>query len=216
MTASLNPRHHPSCDTLLRYTAGRLSLGMELLIEAHLAFCLHCRHELQTYEAQAGLGLEDLPPEEMEVHCLENLLHKIDEHGPPSCIDVTIPLSDSPDPRWPEALHSYVGKKGEKIEWEKIQGYEVGRLSTPANIAIRFFSFAPGQEVRPEAQTMFLLLEGEIKTTRQHYHSGDVLRGESVYVVQARALTTTLCLCVVPEEQDSPSIFTRLFGWLRR
>jgi anti-sigma factor ChrR (cupin superfamily) len=188
---------------------------MHFLVEAHLAFCPRCRQELQAYEAEAGLGLENLPPEEMDTHCLENLLHKIDEHGPPACIDVTIPARDAPDPRYPENLRVFTGPHGEKIVWREAAGAREWRIPAP-DISVRLMQLAPGQRLGPDISgaAEILLLDGEVQIASTVFHGGDVLHA----MTRSPGFTVrveTLCLCVEAAREDRPNFFERMLMWLK-
>ncbi len=207
MTAQPRPHHHPCCNTMLRYAAGTLSPAMHLFIATHLTFCPSCRLELQTYESEAGLGLENLPPEELDVSCLNNLLTKIDERGPISCIDVTIPITESQTYRYPEPLQPVVGTFGERIRWESASGHQ--RWAFPESIASRsvIYKISDHQNIAQigfDKNALVLLLSGGIDNQATHYQSGDVIRSK---LAVGTAAGETLCLVIMPTPSDKPNWF---------
>lgn len=210
MTATPMPRHHPLSATLLAYAAGHLSPGMQLMVESHLAFCPRCRGELQAYEMEAGLALEALPPEALDVSCLENLLARIDEHGPPACIDVTVPV-EVVDPRFPEPLRQHVGRRGEHILWRRLE--TGGRHGVIPEKQVGYFVeiAAPPAPALIAQDAVLLLLDGHFTVGKNTYHSGDV--------ITARALKTlaitqgpVLFLVIAPPR----GTLAQLISWLRR
>lgn len=219
MTAAANPTHHPSCRTLMRHAAGTLSQAMRLIVACHMDLCPHCRHELQAYEAEAGLGLEALAPEAMDTSCLENLMLKIDENGPPACIDVTIPIPPPADARLPEPLHEFTGRHGERIAWEKESGpatnyagsYEVGHLRGAGGARLLRLS---RELIMPTLQTpdLFLLLDGSLSVNNAACKKGDMVEAGKISAI----LEDSLCLVVTPENSDSEGWFERLIGFFQR
>lgn len=209
MTARHVPTHHLSCDLLLRYAAGRASPALHLFIASHLALCPACRAALQDYETQAGLTLETLPPEALETSCLENLLAKIDEHGPVACIDVTVP-PEVVDARYPEPLRAYAGKRGEHITWhESDQGRRGALRDTPPSLYI--LESADARVPSFSKHTLLLVLEGVMHGRSTLYRAGDVLR--------AAALTPhnkqVLFLVVDLPKQDRLGLFETFASFLR-
>lgn len=214
MTATRIPSHHPSCYSLMRYASGFSSPGMRVLIESHLELCPRCRHELQAYEAEAGLGLESLAPEEMDTRCLDNLLHKIDEHGPPACIDVTLPAPQKADSRFPEALQRLTGLRGEKILWERASAADKGSLAQAGHAQLRLLQVHASAENAGQGKIdMMLVLDGALVINDTRYTTGDVVHAMR-HVTSARAETETLCLIVTPLKEDQPSLFRCLLGML--
>ena len=205
MTAQHHPHHHPCCNTMLRYAAGTLSPAMHLFVATHLTFCPHCRQELQTYESEAGLGLESLPPEELDVGCLNNLLSKIDESGPIACIDVTIPITSPQAYRYPEPLQPIVGNLGERIRWESSHGYRWWAI--PETIASRVvvYKISNNQDMKNislDKHALVMILSGDIENNVQHFHSGDIIKSKSI---TGTTSAETLCLVITPAQSDKPN-----------
>lgn len=216
MTAQLKPNHHPCCNTLFRYAEGTLSPAAHLFISAHLNLCPHCRHELQRYESAAGLGLESLPPEEMDVSCLKNLLNKIDESGPHACIDVTLPACDVALHRFPDALRGYVGAAGELVKWDYATGHAEWVVPITTTAKTRLLCLDAGQNMHAiafEKHSLLLVLDGKLVNKNSEFHRGDILRSGTL----RRGLKTTsetLCLVVVPEASDKPNLWQCLMAFL--
>ncbi len=214
MTAHHHPHYHPCCHTLLRYASGSLSPTMRLFIATHLTLCPGCRQELQTYESQAGLGLESLPPEELDARCLEHLLTKINESEPVACIDVTVPLCESPAYRYPEPLQSIAGLWGETIPWESSNGIQHWIL--PDTVATRcvLYKISDRQPVRLmnlDEGSMILILYGTIESSATRYECGDIILSNN------RTGTTTcetLCLVATPTRHDKPNWLQRLLSFM--
>jgi putative transcriptional regulator len=212
MTASLTPRHHPCCNTLLRYAGGHLSPGMAFLMETHLSLCPQCRQELQDYEAEAGLGLESLPPEDLEKGCLENLLSKIDEYGPTiACIDVTIPVTrpDVAGPAMPETLVPYTGLHGEKIRWP--HAIHFAEWPMPIRQA-RMVRIPHGHVAADMEHDVLLVVQGEIAHRNTRYTSGDIVLIHGI----VKAVQPSILLAVRPEAGDRPGILECLLEWWNR
>ncbi|NDE90735.1 MAG: hypothetical protein EB059_06305 [Alphaproteobacteria bacterium] len=210
MTAQSSPHHHPCCNTLLRYAAGSLSPAMHLFVASHLSYCPQCRQELQSYEAQAGLGLEALPPEALDHHCLENLLSKIDETGPPLCIDVTIPLP-APDHHYPDPLLPHVGTMGEQVRWDKQQNYAQWIL--PTLPSARLLKISGGTELHllsMATSSMLLVLDGDIETSKSHFYHGDIVKTPST----AKTASDVVCLVIVPACSDKPNWWQCLLAFI--
>lgn len=213
MTAQHNPQHHPCCNTMLRYAAGTLSPAMHLFVATHLTFCPSCRLELQAYETQAGLGLENLPPEELDVSCLNNLLTKIDESGPVSCIDVTIPIASPATYRYPEPLQHIVGLLGERIRWESANGHRWWAI--PENQASRTVIYKINDkqnvsDIKFDRNVLVMVLSGGIENNTAHYHSGDIIKSK---LTVGSAHGETLCLVIIPAQSDKPNWLQRLMSF---
>jgi putative transcriptional regulator len=176
MTATLNPQTHPLDSVLLDYAAGRLPDCRALLVNTHLALCPHCRQRMQSYEAKAGINLEDMPTEQMDASCLENLLQKIDEHGPPACIDVTIPVHSAPVASFiPEPLHELIGLSLLAANWQALgKGVFVYRADLPGEL--RLYRFEAGASIDVKGEAMLLILDGEIRTLLNSHGPGDIVK----------------------------------------
>ncbi len=214
MTAQPRPKHHPCCNTLLRYAAGTLSPAMHMFVATHLTFCPQCRQELQTYESEAGLGLENLPPEQLDVSCLQNLLTKIDESGPIACIDVTIPITSPQAYRYPEPLQTVAGATGERIRWESSNGYRWWAI--PENIAsqTQIYKINHHQNVAQVSfgkQAVIMILDGMIETDKVHYHRGDIIKSN---VMNGLTSGETICLVITPAKSDKPNWLQCLLSWI--
>lgn len=209
MTAQAHPHHHPCCNTLLRYAAGTLSPTMHMFIASHLTYCPQCRQELQTYESAAGLGLEALPPEELDVGCLQNLLSKIDEHGPISCIDVTIPINVTTAFNYPEPLQQFAGITGERIRWETHGG--ISHWSFANERTTHLYKIAPRQSLESitfDKGAILLVLNGGFDA----YQRGDIMTAPSTH--HAKATTETLCLVITPAKSDKPNWFQCMMSFI--
>ncbi|MDX1922537.1 MAG: hypothetical protein SFW65_05370 [Alphaproteobacteria bacterium] len=209
MTAQSHPNHHPCCNTLLRYAAGTLSPAMHMFVASHLAYCPQCRQELQAYESQAGLGLEALPPEELDVGCLQNLLSKIDEHGPIACIDVTIPIKSASAFHYPEPLQPFAGVTGERIHW-KTQG-AVSSWTMPGEATTLIYKIGARQSLTNIAfakDAILLILNGGF----DDYQRGDIVKSKSA--VNMTTTGETLFLVITPAPSDKPSWFQRLMSFV--
>ncbi len=209
MTAQSHPHHHPCCNTLLRYAAGTLSPTMHMFVASHLSYCPQCRQELQAYESQAGLGLESLPPEELDVGCLQNLLSKIDEHGPIACIDVTIPIKQANAFHYPEPLQPFAGVTGERIRWET--SGMISSWSMPGERTTMIYKISARQSLASivfDKDAILLILNGGL----DDYQRGDIVKPKSA----ARATTTseTLFLVITPAPSDKPSLLQCLMSFV--
>lgn len=200
MTATLDPRHHPHCAHLCAYARGTADDAVHLFIAAHLALCPACRQMLQTEEVKAGINLEDMPPEEMNAACLENLLHRIEEHGPPACIDVTVPPRDAPASFIPEVLQEYIGLQLDEFLWQSGSDgsfiYRQRHTAVMMPSALNLLRFAPGAKVKLPGGSMLLVLEGEVRNLFGAFSSGDVLKGGLLSGLGARAERETLGLVI--------------------
>lgn len=197
---------------MLRYAAGTLSPAMHLFVATHLTFCPRCRQELQAYESQAGLGLENLPPEELDVSCLNYLLSKIDESGPISCIDVTIPITSQQAYRYPEPLQPVVGALGERIRWESSNGYRW--WAVPESIASRaiVYKINSQQDVAQigfDKNALVLVLSGGIENSVMQFHGGDIVKSKNTVGITSGE---TLCLVIIPQKSDKPNWFQCLMS----
>jgi putative transcriptional regulator len=200
MTAALAPKHHPACRHLCSYAEARADESLNLFIGAHLSLCPSCRHKLQDYENKAAINLEDMPPEHMDTTCLENLLAKIDEHGPPACIDVTIPIQPVPQASYiPDVLQEYVGVRLDEFLWKRQEGFETFvyrqtrvALSLPSRLQI--IRAPKDAALKISGGAMVLVLQGEIKTLFGTYKAGDVLNANILSTIGAKAAEETLCL----------------------
>ncbi len=54
-------RHHPSDETLARFSSGGLGAGGAIVVAAHLEGCAQCRRAVATFEAVGGALLDALP-----------------------------------------------------------------------------------------------------------------------------------------------------------
>jgi putative transcriptional regulator len=214
MTATLKPTRHAPCHLLMRHAAGTLSSGMSILVESHLALCPACRLETQAYETEAGLALESLPPEALEAHCLENLLTKINESGPPACIDVTLPPPTLPDPRFPEPLRVLTGPRGELLAWMVQDGFEEARSPALRNTAaLRLLKIKSARGVAAamiHPTILLLVLDGILRVRGASYARGDILKATALEDLVVRE--EVLCLAVMPAGTDKPTWLERLMG----
>jgi putative transcriptional regulator len=200
MTATLDPRHHPHVMQLCAYARGMADDAVHLFIATHLALCPACRQKLQGEEVKAGINLEDMPPEEMNAACLENLLHRIEEHGPPACIDVTIPPRDTPATFIPEALQEYVGLYLDEFLWQSgpdgsfVYQQRHTAVMMPRGLSLR--RFRSGAKVKLPGGSMLLVLEGEVRNLFGVFSSGDVMKGGLIFGLGALAERETLGLII--------------------
>lgn len=230
MTALLTPHFHPSDDMLLRFTAGSLSPAMHLLVAAHMELCPACRKTLQACEAEAGLALESLPPEELERGCLENLLSKIDEAGPAACIDVTIPVQSCTVAQhvMPDSLAPHAGVRGENIHWDYSRGFAAWVVPVEkADNHAQIYCLDAGHKMIKSmfSKHAFVLVlsgsfdEGEENDKGSSNHKGRVLRAGDMVQASSLSNTTTagkdtLCLVVVPLCGDRPGFLEKLFSFV--
>lgn len=218
MTAFRTPHSHPSCALLMRYAAGNLSEAMQMLVASHLELCPHCRFELQGYEAQAGLGLENLPPEAVDGSCLENLLAKIDEHGPPVCIDVTLPPTQQPDARFPQPLRALTGLQGEGIEWMQGASLSQGHIRNN-NVALSFMQIEAAHPLsfpQPHPARYLLVLEGTLDIGGKIYGKGDLIPLSAIRTKTTNAQTRALFLLATPAASDQTSLLGQFMQMLGR
>jgi putative transcriptional regulator len=198
MTATLDPRHHPYVTQLCAYARGIADEAIQLFIAAHLALCPACRQKLQKEEVKAGINLEDMPPETMDVTCLDNLLTRIEEHGPPACIDVTIPPRDMPASFIPEALQEYVGLYLDEFLWQSASEgsfiYQQRHAAVMLPSGLRLMRFKSGSKVKIPSGSMLLILEGSVRNLFGAYGAGDVVKGGFVSGLGAKAERETLGL----------------------
>jgi putative transcriptional regulator len=188
---------------------------MHLLVATHLTYCPQCRQELQAYESQAGLGLEALPPEELDVSCLHNLLTKIDETGPITCIDVTIPIHIAHTYRYPEPLHLFVGVTGEHIRWQTSHGHSHWAIPETRAARSKIIKVAATQNLTAawfEKGAIILVLNGGFEDDRHAYHAGDFIW--SCKVSRTITIADTLCLVIVPEKNDKPNWLQCLLSFI--
>lgn len=217
MTALLTPHFHPSEDALLRYTAGSLSPAMHLLVAAHIELCPACRKTLHACEAEAGLALESLPPEELERGCLENLLSKIDEAGPVSCIDVTIPVQTCSVAQhvMPDVLAPHAGTRGENIRWDYSRGFASWAVPMEkADNHAHIYCLDAGHKMQKAMfakHAFVLVLSGSVDDKGRVLHAGDVVLASSLSQTTT-AGKNTLCLVAIPLCGDKPNFFERLFS----
>lgn len=81
----MNPRHHPSDETLMAYAAGTLPAGPRLVLSVHVGGCRHCRDAVATFEAVGGALLEAAEPAAIGEGGLDALFARIDaEDGAPA------------------------------------------------------------------------------------------------------------------------------------
>jgi putative transcriptional regulator len=200
MTATLDPRYHPHTAQLCAYARGIDDEAAHLFIAAHLALCPACRQKLQKEEVKAGINLEDMPPEMMDVTCLDNLLTRIEEHGPPACIDVTLPPPDMPASFIPEALQEYVGLYLDEFLWRSNSDgsfiYQQRHTAVMLPTGLRLIRFKPGSQVKLPGGSMMLILEGGVRNLFGAYASGDVVKGGFISGLGAKAERETLGLLI--------------------
>lgn len=90
----MNPRHHPSSDTLAAYGAGALEPGFGLVVGAHVETCSTCRVKLRGYEAASGAALEALPIAELASDALTRVMSRLDERVTTAAATDRRPLID--------------------------------------------------------------------------------------------------------------------------
>lgn len=70
--------HHATDETLLRYAAGTLATGPQIVVKAHLAGCRGCRIRVGEFEALGGAVLEETEPTPLSASALADALARID------------------------------------------------------------------------------------------------------------------------------------------
>jgi putative transcriptional regulator len=75
--------HHPSADTLARFTGGSLRAGLSLVVSAHLSGCAACQAQVEGFEAVAGALLEAMPEAPLAHESVEIALAGIERPPPP-------------------------------------------------------------------------------------------------------------------------------------
>ncbi|MGV1792312.1 ChrR family anti-sigma-E factor [Rhizobium sp. A37_96] len=74
----MTANHHPSDQTLLRFSAGTLPAGPALVVAAHLSGCPVCRRRAATFEAVGGEILTQMQPEALSSKALDHALSRLD------------------------------------------------------------------------------------------------------------------------------------------
>lgn len=154
-------RHHPADDLLLSLVAGRLPVGLRLVVETHVELCSACREKVAMLRAVGGVVLEDEPVAALREDALAQALARIDRLAEARAGDGTGPAKvPAPPPlpagaTWPRALADCSATR-----WRWIgPGMRWSRVTVPD---------------APEAN-VFLLRIGAGKYLPQHTHRGTEL-----------------------------------------
>jgi len=226
MKAIHSPTHHPACDTLVRFAAGRLGAAMQLFVASHLALCPRCRHHVGGYEADAGAGLEALPPLPLPTTCLSGVLRKI-ALMPEKPVRMAATGGESlPESPYPPLLWPSVGVQGAAIAWAaaqqnsawgvvpawQAQGLALALLRVEAGWQANRQAFSPPFQPFSLPQSQLLLLEGSLATATQPYQRGDVMRTRQLCRSPRPNPIPALCLVVTPLAADVPTLLQRLMN----
>lgn len=84
------PRHHPSADLLIDYSAGQVDLPRRFLIDCHLDLCAACRSELDALQAPGQHWLEGVREAAPPPTIWERLARSLDDS--PGTTDGGLPL----------------------------------------------------------------------------------------------------------------------------
>jgi putative transcriptional regulator len=74
----MSVRFHPSDETLARYAARTLSLGVEVVTAAHIAGCRHCTDLVGHFEAVGGALLDTMPETPVDNESLAHTFARIE------------------------------------------------------------------------------------------------------------------------------------------
>ncbi|WMS88227.1 ChrR family anti-sigma-E factor [Pleionea litopenaei] len=74
--------HHPNSETLLQYSAGRISGLSRLMVKLHCKVCEHCQHAVDQFEQLGGQALESMPDTPVSSDAFANIMSRI--HAEPT------------------------------------------------------------------------------------------------------------------------------------
>lgn len=164
------PSHHPTDESLARYSAGTLDAGPRLVVAVHVNGCPHCRGRIRSFEAAGAALLQDLEPAALSTNAFARTLERLDQPAP----RIVAPPVLAPD--MPSPLRHYpLGP------WRFVHpGLRWRRLALPeapdANVIM--LKVAAGQRVPEHGHTgteYTQVMAGGFSDRFGHYVAGDCI-----------------------------------------
>lgn len=211
--------HHPSDALLLSHAAGRLPVGLALVVAVHVERCARCAAYVGALEAAGGALLDETPPAAMHALALDEVMARLD--APPAGA-AQPPASQGPPPlpqgqAWPAAL------AGSRIApWRWIgpgMRYSRVHLAGEDAVAVFLLRLAPGKYLPQHAHSgreFTQVLCGAFHDGRAQFHVGDFdAPGRGVqHLPVVQSAGECVCLTAVQGRLQFDSVYGRLLGQL--
>ncbi|TCL68402.1 ChrR family anti-sigma-E factor [Rhizobium sp. BK251] len=204
-------RHHPSDETLLRYSTGRLGAAPALVVAAHLEGCEHCRSRVADFEAVGGALIDEMPPASMAADALDRTLERL-ETKPAATAPIVSPRQADLGIELPASLrHCEIGP------WRWLgPGFRWSKITVPGSPQAKLMFLRGRAGLRLPAHghtgTEFMqVLYGSLSDGRGRYELGDLDEADADVDHQPVVGMESECICLAALEGD-----TRLHGLLGR
>jgi putative transcriptional regulator len=191
------PDAHISPDLLLRYAAGTLPDGMNLLAASHLTFCPRCRGRVARLELLCGVLVAGARASDLAAPDVRRVLARIDRDeilGPPPCAagrcGAALPLP----------LRRRLGAGALGLHWRlRAPGLSEHRLGGFPGEDVRLLRARPGTRIPVHAhsgQEATLVLAGAMRDGSRIYRRGDVSLAAEGHAHGAEIVGAAECICL--------------------
>lgn len=203
--------HHPSEETLLRFTAGLLPDGPSLVVAAHARNCPRCRGHLADFNVIGGLLLDAPAPPALDPAALDGILGRLDLPPPPTAEALAPPVHPGGMTLPPELAGWEVGRwrwLGPGLQWSRITA--PGSARTVAMLLKGKAGQMLPRHTHRGTEYM-LVLSGMLRDDRGTFVPGDLDEADDEVDHCPQVTGGGECVCLAAVDGD-----TRLHGFMGR
>lgn len=215
--SSLSPAHHIPAELLLDYASGSLGEAWSLVVACHLTYCPHCRHELATIEAAAGVLVDDILPEPVAASSFSAVAARLGQQDAPPVRETPVEPAAASADTLPRPLQSYLTTRIETIPWRwSGTGLQSHALPMPKvkGGMVSLLKVAPGAGLplhTHQGNEMTLILSGGYTNEHGAFRRGDVEFADGAVEHSPTAMADQPCVCLAVT--DAPLSFRGRLGW---
>ena len=200
------PNHHPTDETLGRFSAGAIEAGPRLIVSTHLSGCPQCRARMRSFEAVGGALLDAIEPAALRADAFARTVARLDAPAAPGSAPIVR------DAGMPAPLRYY-----DLPKWRAVApGVRWRRLVLPeapgANVIM--LKVGPGQRMPNHGHTgteYTQVIAGGYTDAFGHYVAGDCIEMDDD--VEHIPVADRDGDCIVLAALEGP---LRLQGWINR
>lgn len=206
----MRPTAHPSDETLLRFAAGTLPLGVRVVVAAHLSSCPCCRELVRAFEAVGGVLMDVSPsdsgPLALAPDALDAVLMRLDrEDGAPAALARRrVPLAP---PGLPEGFVLPAALSGCALGPLRpiAPGVRLGRVTVPGDpeADVILLRMGAGRRIPEHAHggnELTQVLCGSYHDHLGHYGPGDLVEADGTLEHAPIVDADGECICLVAME----------------